>query len=122
MQRKAIQWVAVIALLGAAGVWCYFQADPYRNSYGVRELATWGLGSHLAKTFPGQRVLVFSNPFTQREGTAHEIVATEQAGLRGLNRGPHLFFGRVFFSVTQVGSNIPAEQYSLLWNIADLGS
>jgi hypothetical protein len=87
MKPNALKAGVVLALVGAAAAWWFLHHDPYRNSYNVRELATWGLGAHLAKTFPGQRVLVFSNPFTRRDGTAKAILETEAAGLRGLKRG-----------------------------------
>lgn len=87
MKQGVILTGVVLALLGGVAAAWYFRNDPGRNAQRVRELATWGLGSHLAKAFPGQRVLVFSNPFTQHEGTAKAILQTEAAGVRGLRRG-----------------------------------
>ena len=87
MKRASLRWALVVALLGALGWWTLARPTPYRNSLRARELATWGLADHLAAAFPGERALVFSNPFSQRKGTAKEIVAAETAGLRGLKRG-----------------------------------
>lgn len=86
MKRVFFPLIPVL-LLAALGWWLVCRPTPQRNAWHVRELATQGLAEYLARTRPGSRVLVISNPFTRQKGIAPEIVAMEQAGLRGLNRG-----------------------------------
>ncbi len=52
-----------------------------------RELAMQFLGQYLASQYPGQRVIVLSNPFSTKPGQPREIYQFERAGLRGLRRG-----------------------------------
>jgi hypothetical protein len=87
MNRSLLTLALLVALLAGLGVWWFARNNPYRHALRVRELATWGLADCVAKTHPGRRVLVLSNPFTQRAGTAKEILQAEAAGLRGLKRG-----------------------------------
>ena len=54
---------------------------------GQRELATLFLGQHLARRFPGQMAVVWSNPFSRASGQPREVYQFEKAGLRGLRRG-----------------------------------
>ncbi|MBI4326568.1 MAG: hypothetical protein HY674_15080 [Chloroflexi bacterium] len=80
--------LAVAALLGFLGI----RSNLFRlGSRGMaltdRELATEVLGQYLAQHYPGKKVLVLSNPFTQRQGQRKEIYEFEEAGLRGLRRG-----------------------------------
>ncbi len=86
------RWVAVgvaVAVGVVAGWWGWrmHRDSPEGTSVRERELATWGLGEYLGREFPGRRVLVLGNPFTQREGVDRGVLEMEQAGLRGLRRG-----------------------------------
>ena len=77
-----------LVLVGAGFVaWHLSRPDPVGNALRARELATRGLAEHLARTYPGKRVLVVSNPFTQQDGAAKEIVQMDEAGIRGLREG-----------------------------------
>jgi hypothetical protein len=87
MKRSALLLAVPAAVLAGLAVWWFARNSPQRNALHARELATWGLAQALVKIAPGERVLVFSNPFTQRSGAASEIVESEAAGLRGLKRG-----------------------------------
>ena len=60
---------------------------PQQAAFQARELATRGLAEAVAKSSPGQRVLVISNPFTQRSDLPGPMRAMEDAGLRGLKAG-----------------------------------
>lgn len=53
----------------------------------TRELAMEYMGRYLATHFPGKRVVVLSNPFSQKPGQPREVYKFEKAGLRGLKRG-----------------------------------
>lgn len=53
----------------------------------TRELAARFLGEHLARHYPGKRVLVLANPYTQEPGHPREIYRYEEAALRGLQQG-----------------------------------
>ncbi len=52
-----------------------------------RELATRFLGQYLARSFPGKKGIILSNPFSKRPGQPAEVYAFEKAGLRGLQGG-----------------------------------
>jgi hypothetical protein len=79
--------LAAILLLLVAGpaLWLFLKKSPQEKALHSRELATRRLAEHLARTLPGQRALVLSNPFAQARGGA--ILAQEEAGLRGLHQG-----------------------------------
>ena len=79
--------LAAILLLLVAGpaLWLFLKKSPQEKALHSRELATRRLAEHLARTLPGQRALVVSNPFAQARGGA--ILAQEEAGLRGLRQG-----------------------------------
>src|SRR5688572_6597144 len=80
--------LSFLLLVGIAfGLWFFLKPDPQGNALHAREVATRGLAEYLAKTQPGKRALVISNPFTQRPGTAKGIVQMEEAGIRGLRVG-----------------------------------
>jgi hypothetical protein len=85
MNRNLLVALAAIAVI--AGVAWYFVRDPARReALHSREIATRVLAEYLSAKFPGRRVLVASNPFTQT-GAPSEIVKTEQAGIAGLREG-----------------------------------
>lgn len=58
-----------------------------RTALARREVALRVLAEHLAQQFPGQKVLIVSNPFTHRKTSSADVVAFEEAGIRGLKRG-----------------------------------
>jgi hypothetical protein len=85
--RQKLRLGVILAMLAAAACWFGLQPNAERNALRVREVATRGLAEYLARQHPSQRVLVVSNPFAQRPGVAREIIANEEAGLRGLRAG-----------------------------------
>jgi hypothetical protein len=82
---KLLFGLGVVGL--AAALWLWLRGDPFNAALRTRALATRGLAEHLAAKYPGERVLVISNPFAQREGFPPEVRAQEEAGLRGLREG-----------------------------------
>lgn len=86
MQQKPALIFLALAIVGAAA-WFLAQADPQGAALQTRELAARGLAEELVRSQPGSRVLVMSNPFTQRAGIAKAIADMEQAGLTGLRAG-----------------------------------
>jgi len=83
--RIALVFVVVVAAIFGAKY--LLRPQPHQNALQARALATRVLAEHLAKTQSGKRVVVMANPFTQRAGTDRAILATEEAGLRGLREG-----------------------------------
>ena len=84
--RNMAKLTAVLLLLAAGPVlWPLLKKSPQEKFLHSRELATQRLAEHLARTLPGQRALVVSNPFARAKGGA--ILAQEEAGLRGLRQG-----------------------------------
>jgi len=80
--------LSFVLLAGAGlGLWFLARPNPQSNALHVRQLATRGLAEWLAQKFPGQRVLVMSNPFTQSDGIASDVRAAEEAGLKGVREG-----------------------------------
>jgi len=84
-QTPALLFVALVA--AGFALWFFLKPDPQGNAVRVREIATRGLAEHLARTHPGKKALIVSNPFTERKDTAKAIVEMEQAGIRGLRGG-----------------------------------
>jgi len=82
---SAFGFVSLVA--AAFGAWFWLKPNPHADALRVRELATRSLAEFLARTHPGKRALIVSNPFTQQTGTAKAILETEQAGVRGLREG-----------------------------------
>jgi hypothetical protein len=87
MNRSVVPLILLVAVLAGGAYWFWSKNDPPKNALRVREIATRGLAEYLAKRWPGQRLLVVSNPFTQHPGVARSIVEMEEAGLRGLREG-----------------------------------
>jgi hypothetical protein len=85
--KRALPFLVILAALSAIGVWLFVRNNPHGNALKVRELATQRLAEHLAQTYPGQRALLISNPFTQNGATAKDVVAMEQAGIDGVRKG-----------------------------------
>jgi hypothetical protein len=85
--KRAIPLVIAALLLASAGVWFFLRDKPRDYALTARELATRRLGEHLAQKFSGQRALLISNPFTQSQTIANDIVATEKAGINGFKKG-----------------------------------
>lgn len=86
MQQKPALIFLVLAIVGAAA-WFFTQADPQGTALLTRELAARGLAEELVRSLPGSKILVMSNPFTQRADIAKAIADMEQAGLAGLRAG-----------------------------------
>jgi hypothetical protein len=82
----------LLTVVVAFAIWYSLKPDPQGNSFRVREMATRVLAEHLARTHPGERALVLSNPFTRQPGIAKGIVQMEEAGIRGLRKG---FAGKI---------------------------
>ena len=75
-----------LALLGALWLW-QRPNEAQRTALFQREVATRILASHLAKTFPGKKALIVSNPFTLVSGRPRQIYQAEAAGIKGLKEG-----------------------------------
>lgn len=86
MQQKPALIFLALAIVGAA-VWFFTRADSQGTALQTRELAARGLAEELVRSQFGSRVLVVSNPFTQRPDIAKAIADMEQAGLAGLRAG-----------------------------------
>jgi hypothetical protein len=79
--------LALVAFIAAIVLWFFLRNDPRDNALDAREVATHRLAEYLAQNYPGQRALLVSNPFTENDATAKEIVATEKAGIAGVRKG-----------------------------------
>ncbi len=80
----------VLVIVSAGTAWNFLRpADQVAKSRSVvrRELAMQVLGEYLATKSPGARVLVLSNPFTQKSGQPKDVYTFESAGVRGLKKG-----------------------------------
>jgi hypothetical protein len=85
--KRATPIFALVAFLVAIVLWFFLRNDPRDNALDAREVATHRLAEYLAQNYPGQRVLLVSNPFTENDATAKEIVAMEKAGIAGVRKG-----------------------------------
>lgn len=89
MQQKPALILLALAIVGAA-VWFFTKPNPVGTTLRIREIAARGLAEELvrAELVPSQpsgtRVLVLSNPFTQRANIAKSISDMEQAALTGV--------------------------------------
>ena len=90
MKQPLVLTLVGVALALGFGAWLYLQPGPQQQALQTRELATRGLAEYLARTYPGQRALVISNPYTKAKAAAGNMSAYEEAGRRGLRLG----FGR----------------------------
>ena len=86
MQQKPALIFLALVVAGAAA-WFFTQADPQGTALLTRELAARGLAEELGRSQFGSKILVMSNPFTQRADIAKAIADMEQAGLSGLRTG-----------------------------------
>lgn len=84
--RLAIFLVLILLGLGLAAGY-YFINRPQFEADRLRSLATWGLADYLARTRPGAKVLVLSNPFATRQNMEKSVVEQELAGIEGLKSG-----------------------------------
>jgi hypothetical protein len=93
MNRASIgRWMAVLAFVAIVLGLVETQFHLLRKLCGGdplthREVAMEYLGRYLASQYPGKKVVVLSNPFSQESGHPREIYQFEKAGLRGLKRG-----------------------------------
>lgn len=85
MKRAA--FILVLAAAVAVIGFRFFKNDPRDNALDAREVATHRLAEYLAQNYSGQRALLISNPFTENDATAKEIVAMEKAGIAGVRKG-----------------------------------
>ena len=104
---KDLAKLAAVLLLLAAGpaLWFLLKKSPQEKALHSRALATQRLAEHLARTLPGHRALVVSNPFAQAKGGA--ILAQEEAGVRGLRKG---FAKRIALDAVVFPELTPAAQ------------
>jgi hypothetical protein len=86
---KAAMVVVLLAVAAFIGRRLFFSGDRVvgQNAVARREIALRVLGEYLAGQGSGQLAVIVSNPFTQRGGAPGEVLAFEQAGLRGLKQG-----------------------------------
>jgi hypothetical protein len=79
----------LVALCFAAGIalWFFLRSDAHDHALTARELATRTLAEYLAQRYPGQHALLVSNPFTENHGATKDILAMEQAGIAGVQKG-----------------------------------
>src|SRR5262245_17742035 len=87
MTRQAPALVFLVLVVAGFVTWYLFKPNPYGHALSTRAVATRGLAEYLARTQPGKRVLIVSNPFTQQSETAKAVGEMEQAGIRGLREG-----------------------------------
>lgn len=85
--KRVVSILALVSFVAGIALWFVFRNDPQGNTLDAREIATHRLAEHLAQNYAGQRALLVSNPFTERDGTAREIVAMEKAGIAGVRKG-----------------------------------
>lgn len=52
-----------------------------------REIATRVLAEYVRSNAPSQKILIFSNPFSQMSGRSAQVYAFEKAGAEGLRKG-----------------------------------
>ena len=78
MQQKPAFIFLALAIVGAAA-WFFTQADPQGTALMTRELAARGLAEELVRVQPGSKILVLSNPFTQRAGITKAIADKPRA-------------------------------------------
>ena len=87
MKRFTLAFAFLALALAIVAGRYFLRSQPQRHALHARELAARGLAEYLARTQPGQRALVMSNPFIHRAGTDRRIIETEEAGVRGLRTG-----------------------------------
>lgn len=99
MQQKTGVFFLIVVVLGA-GAWLLTRPNPAQSSLRIREIAARGLAEEIVRGQPSDsRVLVLSNPFTQRPDIAKAIAELEQAGVAGVREGlgTQLALGAVAF-------------------------
>jgi hypothetical protein len=83
---KRVWSFAIAFVLAAVALWYFTRDKEYIAAFRSREGATQMLAEYLGKKFPGARVLVISNPFTETGGST-DTVKMENAGIDGLREG-----------------------------------
>lgn len=78
--------VAIGLALAGGAMWYFTRDQEQLAAFRSRQTATRMLAEYLAKKFPGGRVLVISNPFTEM-GAPSNVIKMEQAGIAGLREG-----------------------------------
>jgi hypothetical protein len=91
---KATAKTLLVLLLLSGAIFSTFRYLPLstdgsmkRTALVRREIALRVLAEFVAQDAPGQKVLVVSNPFTQRKTHNGDVAAFEEAALRGLEKG-----------------------------------
>ena len=85
--KRAAAILLVIGAIAGLGSWFFLRNHSYDNTLTARGLAARQLAEYLAQKYPGQRALLISNPFTENDATAKEIIAMERAGIAGIRKG-----------------------------------
>jgi len=90
--KRALQLVSILLLLILILALLEAQFHWLSGGFGSRplaqrELATQFLGQYLARTYPGDKAIILSNPFSNRSGQPAQVYDFERAGVRGLERG-----------------------------------
>jgi len=92
MKSAAKTLFALLLLVGAvfSTLRCFplsTDGSMKRTALVRREIALRVLGEFVGRECPGQKVLVVSNPFTQRKKQSSDVLEFEEAGVRGLKKG-----------------------------------
>lgn len=99
MSQKSLL-VLLLVLIGAGGGWHFLKPTAIGTTLRVREVAARGLAEELIRNQPSDtRVIIFSNPFTQRADVPKPVAEMEHAGLAGIRDGlgTQLAVGAVVF-------------------------
>jgi hypothetical protein len=83
---KRVWPFAITLVVVAVAAWYFTRDKEQLAALGSRVSATQMLAEYLAKKFPGGRVLVISNPFTETR-TSSPTLKMEEAGIEGLRKG-----------------------------------
>ena len=90
--KRAFQFVSILILLvlilALVEAQFHWMSRPFGGRpLAQRELATQFLGQYLARTYPGNKAIILSNPFSRRPGQPAAVYDFERAGVRGVQRG-----------------------------------
>ena len=78
--------VGIALAVAAFAAWHFTRNDEQSAAFRSRRAAARTMAEYLARKFPGPRVVVISNPFTQF-GASPDTIKMEQAGIEGLREG-----------------------------------
>jgi len=77
----------LLLVAGGLGIALWFWNGPGARVHRVDMLGPWGMGRDLAARYPGSRVLIISNPFTQHADVPKAILRQEESRVEGLRTG-----------------------------------